>query len=113
MAEFLRNSKLQMLSQQRAEALSQELAKFGDKHPKLIDAKMRLVATDDLLKEQLNETPEVILKAAGENITKAISAPSSPIPAFVIGLLLLVGLVSSIAVGLWLERNQVVAGIFH
>ena len=73
---------------------------------KLIDAKMRLAATDDLLKEQLNETPEAILKAAGENITKAISDSSSPKPAFVIGLLLLVGLASNIGVGLWLERDR-------
>ena len=76
-AEFLRSSKLQTLSQQRSSAeatLSRQLAKFGDKHPRVTQAKMRLAATDDLLKEQLSEAPEVLLQAAGENVTKAIAA---------------------------------------
>ena len=76
-AEFLRSSKLQTLSQQRSSAeatLSRQLAKFGDKHPRVTQAKMRLAATDDLLKKQLSEAPEVLLQAAGENVTKAIAA---------------------------------------
>ena len=91
-AEFLRSCKLQMLSQQRSSAeasLSRQLAMFGDKHPRVAQAKMRLVATDNLLKEQLSEAPEALLQAAGENITKAIAAPSSPKPRFVISLLIL------------------------
>ena len=67
---------------------------------------MRLVATDNLLKEQLSVAPEALLQVAGENVTKAIAAPSSPNPRFVIGLLLLVGLVVGIAVALWLERSS-------
>ena len=115
-AEFLRSSKLQMLSLQRSSAeatLSRQLAKFGDKHPRVTEAKMRLAATDDLLKEQLSEAPEVILQAAGENVTKAIAAPSSPKPPFVIGLLLLVGLVVGIAVALWLERSRWAEAFSH
>ena len=76
-AEFLRSSKLQTLSRQRSSAeaaLSRLLAKFGDKHPRVTAAKMRLAATDDLLKEQLSEAPAVILQTAGENVTKAIAA---------------------------------------
>ena len=107
-AEFLRSSKLQMLSEQRSSAeaaLTRRLAMFGDKHPRVIEAKMRLVAIDKLLKEQLSEAPEVLLQAAGENVTKAIAVPSWPKPRFVIGLFLLVGLVVGIAVALWLERS--------
>jgi hypothetical protein len=64
-----------------------------------------MAATDDLLKEQLSEAPEVILQSAGKNVTSAIAARSSPKPPFVIGLFLLVGLVVSVAVALWLERS--------
>jgi uncharacterized protein involved in exopolysaccharide biosynthesis len=108
-AESLRSSKLQTLSLQRSSAeatLSRQLAKFGDKHPRVMLAKMRMAATDDLLKEQLSEAPEVILQSAGKNVTAAIAARSSPKPPFVIGLFLLVGLVVSIAVALWLERSR-------
>ena len=52
--EFLRASRLQTLSQQRslaAATLSQQLAIFGDKHPKAIKAKMRLAAADEQLKQ--------------------------------------------------------------
>ena len=38
---------------------------FGDKHPSVLHAKMRLVATDNLMKEQLSQPPEVLLQAAG------------------------------------------------
>ena len=108
-AEFLRTSKLQMLYRQRSSAetaLSRLLAKLGDKHPRVTAAKMRLAGTDDLLKEQLSEAPAVILQTAGENVTKAISAPSGPKRRFVIGLLLFVGLAVGIAVALWLERGR-------
>ena len=108
-AEFLRSCKLQILSEQHSlaeAALSKQLAMFGDKHPRVTQAKMRLVATDNLLKEQLSEAPEALLQAAGENITKAIAASASPKPGFVISLLLLFGLVVGIAVALWLERSR-------
>ena len=108
-AELLRNARLQELSQQRAFAdaiLSQQLAKLGDKHPRLVSVRMRLAVTDDLLKEQLQASPGVILKAAGENVTKATSNAPRPKPAFVIGLLLLIGLVIAVGVGLWLERDR-------
>ena len=67
-AKFLRSCKLQMLSEQRSlaeAALSRALAMFGDKHPSVLHAKMRLVATDNLMKEQLSQAPEVLLQAAG------------------------------------------------
>ena len=67
---------------------------------------MRLAAMDDLSKEQLREAPEGILQNAGENVTKAIAARSSPKPPLVIGLLLVVGLVVGIAVALRLERSR-------
>ena len=81
---------------------------FGDKYPRVTQAKMRLAATDDLLKKQLSEAPEVLLQAAGESVTKATAATTArrPNPRFVIGLLLLVGLVVGIAVALRLERGR-------
>ena len=56
--EFLRASRLQTLSLKRslaATTLSQQLAIFGDKHPKAIKAKMQLAAADEQLKSQLSE----------------------------------------------------------
>ena len=73
---------------------------------------MRLAATDNLLKKQLSEAPEVILQTAGENVTKATAAPSSP-STFVIGLFLLVGLVVGIGVALWLERSRWAEAFHH
>jgi uncharacterized protein involved in exopolysaccharide biosynthesis len=110
-SEFLRSSKLQMLAQQRSSAeaaLTKELARFGDKHPRVMQAKMRLAATDDLSKTQLSESPQVLLEAAGENLTEATAATStkSPNPPLVIGLLVFIGLVVGITVALWLERNR-------
>jgi uncharacterized protein involved in exopolysaccharide biosynthesis len=108
-AEFLRSSKLQALSQQRSEAaavLSKQRPVLGDKHPKVIKAKMQLAAVDDLLKQKLHEAPEVLLKAAGENVTTAIAAPARPSPRHVIGLFLFVGLVAGIGSALLLERRS-------
>ena len=67
---------------------------------------MKLAATETLLKAQLSEAPEAILQAAGENVTKATASPASPRPVFVIGLLLLIGLMIGIGAGLWLERHR-------
>ena len=107
-AEFLRSSKLQMLSELRSSTeatLTRRLAMFGDQHPRVIESKMRLVAIDQSLKEQLSEAPEVLLQAAGENVTEAIAVASRPKRRFVIGFVLLVGLVVGIAVALRLERS--------
>lgn len=106
-AELLRSTKLQMLFKQRSlaqETLSIQLAKFGDKHPGVAKARMRLAATDKLLKEEQNAAPEAVLLIAGESVTKAISVRSSP--KFVIGLFLLSGLVIGIGLALWLERGR-------
>ena len=107
--EFLRASRLQTLSLQRslaAATLSQQLAIFGDKHPKAIKAKMRLAAADEQLKSQLSESPDTIRKNVGENVTVAIAAPAKPKMPLLIGLLLLVGLTLGAAVALWLERAR-------
>ena len=108
-AEFLRSTKLQTLSQQRSLAqatLLKQLAKFGEKHPKVAEARLAVVASDDLLKAELDTTPNSILEFAGENVTAAIVTPTGPKPYFVIGLFLLVGLTFGIGVALWLERNR-------
>ncbi len=108
-AEFLRSTRLQVLSQQRSAAqaqLSKALVQFGDKHPKVAVAKLGLATIDDLLKEQLNASPDAVLQAAGENVTEARAAPSSPNSRFVIGLFLLVGLIAGFGVVLWLERDR-------
>jgi hypothetical protein len=67
---------------------------------------MRLAAADDLLKQQLSESPEALLRAGGENVTKAIAVPSKPSAKFVIGLLLFAGLLAGVASALWLERSR-------
>jgi uncharacterized protein involved in exopolysaccharide biosynthesis len=108
-AELLRSIKLQNLSRQRSAAqaaLAKQLAKFGDKHPKVAEARMGLAATDDLMKEELSDAPETVLQAAGESVTKAIVAPSSPNLSFVIGFCLLMGLAAGIGIALWLERDR-------
>jgi uncharacterized protein involved in exopolysaccharide biosynthesis len=107
--EFLRASRLQTLSLKRslaAATLSQQLAIFGDKHPKAIKAKMRLAAADEQLKSQLGESPDAIRQNVGENVTMAIAAPAKPKMPLVIGLLLLVGLSLGAAAALWLERQR-------
>jgi uncharacterized protein involved in exopolysaccharide biosynthesis len=110
-AEFLRSSKMQILFEQRSSgevALLNQLDKFGDKHPRVMQAKMRLTALDELLKKELSETPEALLQAAGENVTRATPATStrSPNRRFVIGVFLFVGLVVGVVVALWLERGR-------
>jgi uncharacterized protein involved in exopolysaccharide biosynthesis len=110
-AEFLRSSNIQMLTQQRSAAeaaLTKELVKFGDKHPRVMQAKVRLATLDELIKKRLSEAPAVLLQAAGEKVTKATATTLtlSPNPPFVIGLLLAIGLMAAVAVALYLERNK-------
>jgi uncharacterized protein involved in exopolysaccharide biosynthesis len=110
-AEYLRSTKLQTLSQQRSSAqasLSKQLSTFGDKHPKVTEARGRLAAADNLLEEQLSKSSEEILQAAGQNVTLAqpTTIPSSPSPLFVVGLSLLAGLVVGTGLALWLERGR-------
>lgn len=104
-AELLRSTALATLYRQRSweqSRLSTLLAQLGDKHANVAQAKMRLVATDDLIKEQLSKSEEEILQAAGENVTEAVGLPVSR--KSLIGLFLLIGLTISLGVGLWLER---------
>lgn len=105
--EFLRATALQTLSEQRDSAqatLSQQLATFGDKHPKVIEARVRLATADSLFNAELGKSTEEILNGAGENIAfaQANVVPSSPKPLLVIGLAFLVGLLASIGLATWL-----------
>ena len=105
--ELLRSARLQTLFKQRSlaqDTLSIRLAKFGDKHPSVVRAKMQLAATDQLLKKELNQGQEVILQAAGENVTKAIHFPLSR-KAWIV-FFLLSGLAIGVGVALWLERDR-------
>ena len=107
-AELVRTTTLQTLSERRTSAqaaLSEQLAMFGDKYPKVREATVRLQAADALLKEQLSKTFEEIRRAAGENVTfaQAVAVPSSPKPTLSIGIALIVGLV--IGVGLALRAG--------
>jgi uncharacterized protein involved in exopolysaccharide biosynthesis len=111
LAEFLRTTKLETLSQQLGSALallSESLATLGEKHPKVIEAKMRVASADSLMKELLSKTPKEILKTAGENITlaEASAVPSSPKPLLFIGLALLVGLLAGVGIAIWRERGR-------
>jgi hypothetical protein len=67
---------------------------------------MKLATTDSLLQQQVAEAPDAILQTAGESVSKAISNPSRPKTAFVIGLLLMLGLAIGSAISLWLERDK-------
>lgn len=108
-AEFLRSTKLQALSQDRSTAqgtLSAQLTRYGEKHPKVAEAKLRLASIDQLVRDQLAAAPEAVLDAAGENVTTARAAPSGPRPALVIALSFVLGLLISVAVALWLEGGN-------
>ena len=106
-AELLRSANLQRLVERRSLAqgtLSIQLAKFGDKHPSVALAKMQLAATDELLREQMNEAPGALLQSAGDNVTKPTYAPSSRM--FTIVILLFGSIATSIGLALWLERGS-------
>ena len=79
-AELLLSTALATLYRQRSwdqARLSMLLAQLGDKHATVSQARMRLVTTDDLIKEQLNKSEEDILQATGENVIEAVSLPVS------------------------------------
>ena len=107
-AELLRSANVQTLSRQRSLAqasLSIQLAKFGERHPSVAQARLRLATTERLLQEQLTEAPDALIQTAGENVTKAISAaPASQ--SLVLYLVLLCSLTIGIGVALWLERSN-------
>ena len=110
-AEFLRSSKLQVLSRQRSSAEAAvliELDKFGEKHPRVMQARVRLDNADAQLKKQLDQPPAALLQAAGENVTlaSANTLTSRPRPPLVIGLLTLVGLVLGVALALYNEKRR-------
>ena len=95
--EFLQTITLQTLYQQRDAAertLLQRRATFGEKHPKVIEAQLRLQAADARLNAQMGKTTEEIERRAGGNVTfaQADMVPSSPNPRILIGLALLIGL---------------------
>jgi uncharacterized protein involved in exopolysaccharide biosynthesis len=101
-AEFLQTSRLRTLFQQRdlaQQMLSEYLATLGAKHPKVLEARMRLEAADALLKTELGKTTGEIERIAGGNVTfaQATSIPSSPKAPVFIGIALLVGLAGGIA----------------
>jgi uncharacterized protein involved in exopolysaccharide biosynthesis len=112
--EFLRFTTLQTVSDQRAAAygeLSEQLATFGEKHPKARAASLRVAAEDALFKAQLAKTPEELQRTAGENVTfaRAVAVPSSPNPPRIIGIAMLLGLLGGIGLAYWLERRGVVS----
>jgi uncharacterized protein involved in exopolysaccharide biosynthesis len=106
--ELLRSANLQTLLRQRSlaqAALSIQLAKFGNRHPSVAQARIRLATTDDLVQREMKATVEDMIQGGGENVTKAISAaPASR--SLVLLLVLLASLVAGIGVVLWLERDS-------
>ena len=71
--ELLRSTHLVALYKQHdleQSKLSTQLAKFGDKHPAVAQARLRLAATNELIKAELNKSQGAIFRAAGENVTK-------------------------------------------
>ena len=115
-AELLRSTRLQLLFQQRYSAqavLSNQLAKFGEKHPKVAELRIQLAATNASLKQHMSEAPKSILQGAGENVTKAIAGGPRPNSVFVISLFLILGLVIGIGTSLWVERSRWRWGFHH
>jgi uncharacterized protein involved in exopolysaccharide biosynthesis len=113
-AEVLRSTRLQTLFQQRAYTqarLSSQLARFGDKHPKVAELRTQLATMNDSLKRQTAESPESVLQTSGENVTKAVAAPSNPHPLRVVGLFVFVSLLLGAGAALWLERDRVLKPI--
>ncbi len=107
-AEILRSIELQILSQQRSAtqaALSETLAQFGEKFPRVIEARLHLAAIDGLLEKWQMASHEEILRSAGENVTLATAIPSTR-RRLVLALHLLLGGVIGIGVALWLERSR-------
>ena len=100
--EFLQTITLQTLYHQREAAertLLEKRATFGEKHPKVTEAQMRLRAADALLNAQMGKTTEEIERTGDGNVTfaQADMVPSSPNPPILIGLALLIGLGGGIA----------------
>ena len=100
-AEFLQTTRLRTLFLQRdwaQQALSDDLATLGAKHPKVLEARMRLEAADALLKTELSKTTTEIERISGGNVTfaQATPIPSSPKAPVFIGIALLVGLAGGI-----------------
>jgi uncharacterized protein involved in exopolysaccharide biosynthesis len=109
--EFLQTITLQILYQQRDAAertLLEERETLGEKHPKVIEAQMRLQAANALLKAQMDKTTEEIKRTAGGNVTfaQADMVPSSPNPPTVIGLALLIGLGGGVAMAAFRGRAE-------
>jgi uncharacterized protein involved in exopolysaccharide biosynthesis len=108
LGEILRSANVQMLLRQQSlaqAALSIQLAKFGNRHPSVAQARLRLATTDDMLKKEVQAKPDAMIQAAGETVTKAISA--APASRSLVLLLVLVGsLAAGIALALWLERDN-------
>ena len=109
--EFLQTTRLRTLSQERDVAereLSADIATLGAKHPKVVEAKMRLEAADAVLKAQLSKTSEEIESIAGGNVSfaQATTVPSSPNPPFLIGVALLAGLAGGITIAALRGRSE-------
>jgi uncharacterized protein involved in exopolysaccharide biosynthesis len=102
MAEFLQTTTLEILYHRRdlaEQALSEVLPTLGTKHPKVLQAKMRLEAADARLKAQLSKTSDEIERTTGENVSFAqvTAIPSGPDASFLIGIALLLGLAGGVA----------------
>jgi uncharacterized protein involved in exopolysaccharide biosynthesis len=109
-AEFVREIELQKLSEQQAAAkstLSSKSQTFGEKHPEVRQAQVRLAAAEDLLRIEGDKKPEEILRDAGERITIAQpdAVPSSPNPPVLILLSLIVGVVAGLVLALYLPES--------
>ena len=111
-AEFLRSITLQKLFDQRTSAnnvLSQALKTFGEKHPKVREARIQLEAADDMLRGESSKELEEILRDAGAKVTlaQADAVPSSPNPRAILAISLLAGLMASVGLAIYLPPSRV------
>jgi uncharacterized protein involved in exopolysaccharide biosynthesis len=119
--EYLRDKAIQRRQDAVAAAeaeLGQQLATYGERHPKVLKAADELVEKRIALKEALSpdeQRPEVFV--AGESIKLAVPnrTPTSPRGKVILGLSVILGLMAGIGLALWcdwrgLEPRQLLAG---
>jgi uncharacterized protein involved in exopolysaccharide biosynthesis len=116
--EFREAINRQFLSQQRdsaERALSESLATFGQKHPKVMEAKARLQAVDALLTEQSEQrTTEGFDRAAEDgnvSLAQPVTIPSSPNTVAYVGVALFIGAVGGILLAVFRSPPRTTQGL--
>jgi uncharacterized protein involved in exopolysaccharide biosynthesis len=110
--EALRSAALQMLWAQRdmaQVALTHLLATFGERHPKVAEARLLVETMDARVQEMVGKSPEEIRQNAGEYVSFAqvVRVPTSPDPVLFVGIALLAGLIVGVYLAIRVDRGSV------